>query len=230
MDARELQLLHSTQTAHSATLAALKTVEEPDRVILADLRPSVSGSQFLSIVVFHAFCLGMFGRCRESPARNYVLDSIFLFLGDLVYEVAGVDVAEEFERGRCTQVRRYMARIEDLRGENQQLQMGMVISSLISTFESEVFNRQVPRLGAVSRELLAAQVVFAEGEPSALKSALNVSFGRNHDADSIKEIRKRIVEVNAISKEHDRLTHIDEMKEILRVYLESVNEANNKRI
>src|SRR5437870_2907312 len=103
-EVRQLQLLLATQLAHVATIASLKAVEEKDEIILRDLKPSLSGKEFLEMVVFFTFCIGMLGRYRGVPARNYVLDSVFLFLGDIIFEISDIEIAREFERNRSSRL------------------------------------------------------------------------------------------------------------------------------
>jgi hypothetical protein len=217
---RELQLLLATQIAHVATIASLKVVEEKDEIILRDLKPSLPGKEFLEMVVFFAFCIGMLGRYRAVPARNYILDSAFLFLGGIILEVSDIETMREFEKNRCSQLTRYMAQTNRAYQGRQSVNGGFITDSLIATLEQEVLKRRFPRLRSVLEEFIVAQEMLAEHELAEYEAALQVNLGRNDSPTSIEAIREKVATLKALSRNSDRLTHIEEAKDILRVYLQ----------
>lgn len=221
---RQLQLLLATQLAHVATIASLKAVEEKDEIILRDLRPSLSGKEFLEMVVFFTFCIGMLGRYRGLPARNYILDSVFLFLGDIIFEISDIEIVSEFERNRSSRLGHYMMQLNCIYEGKQSVNRAFITDSLIATLEEEVLKRRLPRLRSVLEEFIVAQEMLAEREPAEYKAAMQVDLGRNDSPPSIKGIREMFATINTLSGEDDRFTHVEETKDILRIYLQKAGE------
>lgn len=217
--ARRLQLLLSTQLAHATTMVTVKAIENQEEIDLASLKPSASRDEFLEIIIFSSFCFGMLGAYRESPARNYLLDSSFLFFGKIIGSIGGKEAIGDFERLRASRLTRYMNLLNNTMGNASSAKRGHLIESLIENFEGETLRRSIPALRPVLLEFFAAQERVSERAPDELRAALQKDLGRNGSFKSMIEFLKSLGLLRKQSDGKQRFEHLGITEQIFDVYL-----------
>ncbi|UPT73362.1 MAG: hypothetical protein M0D55_16010 [Elusimicrobiota bacterium] len=203
------QMYYASILAHLSLVATAKAIEGKDEIILEDLEPQVSAHDFLEILLFVSYCNGMFSRIGLTRGRNFVLDSMYLLIGDFVSQIHGVEAAVQYEKIRSARITRYMNQVNNLR-HGASPKLGVLLASLLSSFEREVLKRPMPALAPAILGLLTADEAAVKRNPGSL-DAMKVDLGRNNDLKSISKLREQfeLAERNPphFNKMHALMTH-----------------------
>lgn len=185
------QMYYATILTHLSLIATARALEGKDEITLDELEPQVSAHDFLEILLFVSFCNGMFSRIGLTPGRNFVLDSLYLFIGDFVSLIHGVEAAVQYEKIRSARITRYMNQVNNLRHEASP-KLGVLLASLISSFERDILKRSMPLLAPAILGLLTADEAAVKRNPGSL-DAMKVDLGRNDDPKSIRKLRAQFL-------------------------------------
>ena len=207
------QLYHATILAHISTIAAARAIEGKSEIVLEDLEPQVSAHDFLEILIITCYCSGMFGRLGRTRARNFVLDSLFLYIGDCIRQIHGIESAKQYETIRSARLTRYMNQVNNLQHEASP-KLGEIIEFMVSSFERDVIKHPMPALVPTILEMLSADEIIGTRYPDFL-SEMDVNFGRNSDPCTVRTFVDGFIELDSRPK------HFDQMISLLTHYLEN---------
>lgn len=206
------QIYYATILAHLSLLATARAIEGTNEIVLDALEPQVPAHDFLEILIFVSYCNGMFTRIGLTPARNFVLDSLYMFIGDCVSQIHGVEAAKQYEMIRSARITRYMNQVNNLRHQASP-SLGDILTTLISSFERDVVKGPMPSLGPAILGLLTADEDAAKRNPESLR-AMKIDLGRNDDLTSIAKLRAEV------STAERNPAHFNEMRALMTHYLD----------
>lgn len=211
-NARFSQIVHATTLAYAASAATVSIVHPGTRANDGQL-PSASSKEFLEIFILFSFCLGMLGRLRSVPARNYVLDSLDLFIGAVIAQLRGHETANEYEQMRVSRMTRYMNQVNNF-ADVPNPKFGPIIDSLVANFQSEVIKKPLPALRTVVGQMLAAEHLATEDESPDFRKNLKIDLGRNTDQASIAHVLKTLRTIETQNNQD-----IDRVIDVFELYL-----------